>query len=455
MDDGLDYGMFDASDAAVTWWTKRVNPGARVLLVADDDTDGVTSAHVLRNAFEVQGYEVDVSIRALHTAHDVRQALDQRHDAFAIADAGSAMIPALEEVDAPVLVLDHHAVQPVPSTIVYELNPRRVGGSRTWAVSASIVSGVFATQWSPKNWAAAWPTLAGGVADRQHLGGLQGLLGYVWDEAVGRNLLSRSSGLTLVGQTVAQALSTSLDPLFPRLLGDEDAARRLCTTCGVDPEAHPTQVSGPSLGKLADALAAELASSGGPADRIYPIVGEQMGMRDATTAPTVLFLARMLEAATAERRHGDALAALAGDQKVARSLWRCAAQRQDVLVGEARRLITAVEETPTLRHAQTRDAANTGVYAHALLGFVYGDDRPLMVHAATGPIIRISVRGSPRLFLNGIDLAAAVSHAATSAGGNGGGHPGAAGAAIPAGGLDSFLEAFANFVKTQQRGSAR
>ena len=76
-------------------------------------------------------------------------------------------------------------------------------------------------------------------------------------------------------------------------------------------------------------------------------------------------------------------------------------------------------------------------------------DKPIVVLNVDGDKIKVSARGTVVLINKGLDLAVAVRQGATAAGGNGGGHKIASGAAIPVGCKQEFLEAVNDIVGRQ------
>jgi single-stranded-DNA-specific exonuclease len=435
----LDYGLFDEAPRAAAWLREQAPAPARVRVVGDDDSDGATSAHVLSTALRRAGYDVDVSLQPVHTDADLDRALAGAFDAWVIADAGSTFLPSIERRGRPVLVVDHHAVTGHRPQHAFELNPRRVGGNETWGVSASVVSLLFALALDARrNWDLAPAAIAGAMSDRQHLGGFHGLAEYAMDGAVRHGVLSRTEGFTLDGPTVLDALTTSLDPYLADFAIDASAARQFLEGLRIAPDADPLALGEDAARRLADELTRRLSRGPGVSERTYPLFGTRLHLPGGRP-PTVGALSRLIEAATAEGGHALALALLAGRMEAVEEAEILARRRQERIRAEIQRLRGAVHDRPALRWARTEDAANTGVYSHVLLSYVFGDDRPLLVFAPTPDGLKVSARGSPRLFLAGQDLALALARAASAVGGHGGGHPGAAGAALPADGLEPFL----------------
>lgn len=450
----LDYGLFERVGQAAQWLRSTRPAPAKIRVVGDDDSDGTTSAFVLARALRREEYDVEVHLQSIHTTQDVDAAIQGDHDLFVVADSGSAFVEYLDSFGVPILVLDHHRVHPYEPRNVFEVNPRHVGGDDVDFVSASVVSQLFADALDRANAATAFAALAGGIADRQHLSGFHGLIDHMIDEAVASGLVRRTEGLTLPGRTVTEAIVFSLDPYFNGLTGDEDATGAFLKDLGVDPQADPRELTESEAKRVGEALTGRLADQGVVLDRIYPAFGLQLPLHHPTGIPTVYALTRILETLTVLDEFELALDVLAGDAKAAETAWNKHLKRTREVLKEVDRMRGHVRDMDHVRVAETKDTSDTGIYAHILLTYVFGDDKPFLVSAASGPKKKFSGRGSPELYRAGVDLSIAMQEAAEALGGNGGGHPAASGAAVPKVKEDTFLESLDRIVGRLRRGTA-
>jgi RecJ-like exonuclease len=77
-------------------------------------------------------------------------------------------------------------------------------------------------------------------------------------------------------------------------------------------------------------------------------------------------------------------------------------------------------------------------------------DRPIVAFAAkSDEETKVSARGTARLVGRGLDLSVVMREASRSVGGDGGGHDVAAGATIPAGAEEAFVDAADDVVARQ------
>jgi len=82
-------------------------------------------------------------------------------------------------------------------------------------------------------------------------------------------------------------------------------------------------------------------------------------------------------------------------------------------------------------------------------------DLPIIAFAAADDGIKVSARTTRDLVARGLDLAAVMQEASKAVGGFGGGHHAAAGATIPAGTEQKFLEIANRIVREQLGPSSR
>jgi RecJ-like exonuclease len=435
---GLDYQIFERLEQAWAWWQEWVPSPARVRVVGDDDCDGVTSAFIVSKVLERAGYEVQIKVMPIHSDEDVDVAFKDPLDACVVLDSGSSQIERIDSFAVPTLILDHHRTHENRPQNTFEVNPRMVGGDKVEHVSTSVLAGLFAVAVGD-HWDLSFAGVAGGVSDRQHLGGFRGLLGYLADGAAMNGVLNRSPGLTLVGATVEEAIVESIDPYFEHYSGKPEAVKALLKRHDINPKDSPVVVTGEKGMRLAKELTTGLAQRGVVTERMYPLYDERFLLKHPSGAGTVFQLAQWMEAATAEKNHDAALKCLEGEPRAAAAIKQLQKKRVQRILTETERLRNDTRDLPNLRYAETRDGANTGVYAHILLTFIFGDDKPFLIVSKLGDLAKCSARGSPKLYGAGVDLSIGMSQAAQKVGGHGGGHPGASGATVPYAKRDEFL----------------
>jgi single-stranded-DNA-specific exonuclease len=451
---GMDYGIFERLEQAWAWWQEWVPQPARVRIVGDDDSDGMTSAYIVGEVLKRAGYEVDVLAKPLHSPEDVDVAFKEARDGYVVLDSGSAVIEHIDSFGIPTLILDHHRVHDNKPQNTFEVNPRMAAGDKVQHVSTSVLAGLFAVTVGD-HWDLSFAGVAGGISDRQHLGGFKGLIGYLADGGMKNGVLNTSAGFTLVGATIEEAILESLDPFFDHYSGKPEAVRTLLSRHGINGKDSPVTLTGDKGMRLAKDLTQSLNARGVVTERMYPLYDERYLLRQhASGASTVFQIAQWMEAATADGENELALRCLAGDPRAAAQIKQMQKKRVQAVLAETERLRNNTKELPNLRYCETRDGANTGVYAHTLLTFIFGDDKPFIVLSRLDDLAKCSSRGSPRLYGAGVDLSIGMGQAAQAVGGHGGGHPGASGATVPYAKREEFLTRLNEVLGRLRRGPA-
>ena len=106
-----------------------------------------------------------------------------------------------------------------------------------------------------------------------------------------------------------------------------------------------------------------------------------------------------------------------------------------------------------LRWFESPETTLAGTQAGLAMNFLLPPDLPVFVFSERPPEqSKVSGRGTNRLVTRGLNLALVCRTAAEAVGGEGGGHPVAAGASIPAGSRALFLEAADRALEAQLGG---
>lgn len=441
---------------------KRIKAASHVTVVSHIDADGLTSGAIAADMLQRAGipHEVRFEKQLDKTAIDKIAAEDPETVLF--TDFGSGQLPEIqpltEEGICTPIVVDHH--QPAAGTIEYHLNPLLEGidGARELSGAGAVYLLARALLGNQARDLAAL-AVVGAVGDRQLTDGeLVGANTAIAQEGVDAGVIETGADLAFYGKQtrpLPRLLAYSSDVPIPGITGDRDGAARFLH--GLD---LPLQSGGKwcrwvdldhdDKQTLASALVQHAISRGVPADRIDQLIGttytltqEPPGtvLRDATEYSTLLN-------ATARYERADVgLAVCLGDRDVAYE------QAQTLLTEHRRNLSEGVEWVETNgvtreQHCQWFHAGGeiretiVGIVAGMAVG-VDGIDRSLPIVAFANKdetTVKVSARATSTLTARGVDLSEAMHRAATEVGGEGGGHTVAAGASIPAGTEQEFID---------------
>jgi single-stranded-DNA-specific exonuclease len=310
--------------------------------------------------------------------------------------------------------------------------------------------------------------VVGAVGDMQAVGGeLVGANRGIVEEGVEAGVLAEGTDLAFYGKQsrpLPKLLEYASEVRIPGVSNDQRGAVSFLQGLDLDLKEGGewrrwVDLTDDERQQVASALVQHALSRGVSSDRVedlvattYTLTAEDPGteLRDASEFSTLLN-------ATARYERADVgLAVCLGDREDAleraRNLLRT--HRRNLSEG-----ISLVEDRGVERaeHVQYFDAGEeiretiVGIVAGMALGVDGVDgDRPIVAFARKNEEeTKVSGRGTGRLVGRGLDLSVVMREAARSVGGDGGGHDVAAGATIPAGREEAFVEAADDLVADQ------
>jgi single-stranded-DNA-specific exonuclease len=427
--------------------------GTRWFLACDNDADGLCAAAVTASALLRLGHRFTIRPSRDKTEPYYRGLFAESWDGLILLDKGSSHAPLLGELAArhgrTVLVVDHHNVAAAPEGVVV-LNPRLEGldgsrdasGSTTAQALAHALHGEAALAWAPT-------ALAGAVGDWQHMGGWRGWNLDLVRQARASGHLREERVPRLIGVTLAEALAHARPPV-PGLRGDPQASAAFVTGLGIDPDLEVEELDAEGRTRLASAVVLRHLAAGLPPPPPQELL---------TTTDIHVRLGRSLRqvfrVADACGRLGEGatgIAWLMGDAAAApAAVGAFARYRQAIAEGIHHLRSGELEVRRALQVARIGHPDFTGMVAGLAVTHVLSDlSRPLAVLAPRPDgALQVSTRGTHEQVEAGMDLGAACAHAARAVGSEGGGHPVAAGAVVPAAQEEAFLRSLDDALAAQ------
>jgi RecJ-like exonuclease len=452
---------------------RRLLSADSVLLASHIDADGITSAAIAMAALSRADVTHEVVFYKQLDEAAVAAVAATDHDTALFTDFGSGqldVVAAHEAADDFVpVVVDHHRIADAETE--YHLNPLLVGLDGAAELSGAGATYVLARALAEagadddaggpagRNRDLAALAVVGAVGDMQD--GPEGLCGAnagVVEEGVAAGVLAEETDLTLYGRQtrpLPKFLEYASEAQIPGITNDEAGAVAFLTDLDLDLRADGewrrwVDLDAGEKQTLVSALFRRAMASGVPAARIDELVGttyvlldedEGTELRDVSEFSTLLN-------ATARYERGDVgLAVCLGDREGALSRARELLRNHRRNLSEGLQWVKA-EGVTREDHLQWFDAGTR--IRETIVGIVAGmslgaenvrSDLPVVAFAEESPeAVKVSARGTSRLVRRGLDLSAVMGEAARSVGGDGGGHDVAAGATIPAGERDAFLD---------------
>ncbi|MFC7018134.1 MULTISPECIES: single-stranded-DNA-specific exonuclease RecJ [Haloarcula] len=479
--------LADRADAC----TQRLRSAERVLLASHIDADGLTSAAVATAALERAGIPVETVFKKQLDATEIASIAAREHDTVLFTDFGSGQLDVISEHvaagDFEALVADHH--QPAapdechPDVVTetdgyadfaWHLNPLLEGINGASELSGAGAAYVLARALEPEggdNRDLAALAVVGAVGDMQAVGGeLVGANAGIVAEGVEAGVLEEGTDLSLYGKQtrpLPKLLEYATEVPIPGISGDQAGATRFLNDLGLDLKRDGewrtwADLTDEERQTIASALVKRAVQRGVPADKIDTLVGttytltaEPTGteLRDASEFSTLLN-------ATARYERADVgLAVCLGerDGPLERARTLLANHRRNLSEGLDLVKRQGVTQAGAVQWFDAGDEIRetiVGIVAGMALGTDGVDaDRPILAFASTGEgETKVSSRATGPLVGRGVDLSVVMREASQSVGGDGGGHDIAAGATIPEGEEDAFVEAADDIVADQLDG---
>ena len=453
--------------ARATACAERLLDADRVLLASHIDADGLTSAGVASAALERASIPFETVFEKQLDAESIAGIAERDYDTVLFTDFGSGQLDVISDHedadDFTPVIADHH--QPADAETEYHLNPLLEGingaSEMSGAGAAYVLARALATETDDAgdNRDLAALAIVGAVGDMQAKDGeLHGANSAIVADGVEAGVLAETKDLAVYGKQtrpLPKLLEYASDVRIPGITNDERGAVSFLSDLDVACREEGNwkrwvDLTDDERQSVASALVQHAVKRGVPAFKIDRLVGttyilreEEVGteLRDASEFSTLLN-------ATARYERADVgLAVCLGDRGEALE------RARELLRNHRRNLsegIEWVEQRGVNReeHLQWFDAGDE--IRETIVGIIAGmsmgadgvsRDQPIVAFARKNDEeTKVSGRGTGGLVNEGLDLSVVMKEASQAAGGDGGGHDVAAGATIPAGTEETFIE---------------
>jgi len=461
----------DLSERAISC-ANRLRQADSVLLASHIDADGLTSAAIASSGLERAGITHNVVFKKQLDADEIASIAAREFDTVLFTDFGSGQLDIIAEHeragDFQPVIADHH--QPADEETEFHLNPLLEGINGASELSGAGASYLLARalEADTDNRDLAALAVVGAVGDMQAVGGeLVGANRDIVAEGIEVGALEEGTDLAFYGKQtrpLPKLLEYASEVRIPGISNDEAGAVSFLEGLDVELRADGewrrwVNLTDDEQQTVASALVQHALKRGVPANKVdqligttYTLVDEPEGteLRDASEFSTLLN-------ATARYERADVgLGVCLGDRTGALDLARKLLQnhRRNLSDGLQQVKSKGVERA---EHVQYFDAGDeiretiVGIVAGMALGVEGVDpDRPILAFAQKNDEeTKVSSRGTARLVRQGLDLSVVMREASQSVGGDGGGHDVAAGATVPAGEEEAFVDAADDIVGDQ------
>ena len=462
----------------------RIRAAGFIKVVTHIDTDGITGGAIASEALFRAGIEHEVAFAKKLDDAVLTDIKREGHPLVWFVDLGAGLLHLMHGLDA--VITDHHVPtdREVPKALrgdlmrfaqsqdrVLMLNPHVEGEGSDVASGAGCAYAV-ARALDAKNTDLAAIAIVGAVGDvqDQEFRRLQGYNRTIHADGIAAGVLLAEVDLRLFGREtrpVHKMLQYATDPWIPRLSGNEEACIAFLLELGLDLRNETQWRSWADLDRgekqrVVSALVTHMLERGCGAKEVDRLVGETYTLvREAAGSPTrdakefgtlINACGRYEEAEVGYRVcRGDR------DEYLAKALKLLRGHREYLVESMDAVLEAGIHEMDAIQYfhagSRIRDTV-VGIAASMVLNQNgAAKDLPMIAFANADDGIKVSGRATRDLVARGLDLAAIMQAASQAVGGQGGGHHAAAGATIPPGSEQAFLEIANRMVKEQLRPS--
>jgi len=407
-----------------------------VRVVSHHDADGITACGIICLALQRQRIPFQATIVSNLDA-SVAAVLDPAVPVI-FCDMGSGQPDIVNRFDA--VVLDHHI--PSGTAAGVHVNPHLAGIDGGTEMSASGVAYAVARAMGD-NVDLAGLAVSGAIGDKQRMVGPNRA---VLDEGVANGVIGVRKGLKLGMGPVAKVLQYSTDPYFD-FSGKREATEQFVRELGLTGDIEA--LSHDDLKRLGSALSLLLLKRS-PPETIDSLFGD-VYLLNRELIRDVYDFTNTVNSCGKMGLPGLGLSVCLRYAPAMADAQEKRFEYSGQILEALHKAISEVRELSDLRYLDICCSDVTGAIASTIIRYVM-PDKPIVVLNVEGDRIKVSARGTTALIRRGLDLAAAVREGARAAGGSGGGHKIASGAAIPAGREQEFLEAVNAIVRRQLNG---
>ena len=443
---------------------KGIIKGKNVKVLAQFDADGITSAAILTKALMREDAVFEVKILKQLTSQIIADLKVTDKDVLILADFGSGQLELLKDVldKTQVIVLDHHETSEFSHMNLFHVNPLLSGEDE---MSASIVCYLFAKYLNLKNVDLVDIAIIGAAADEaDEKWEFKGLIKKVLEEGELIGKISVVRGLRLYGRNtrpIYKSLAFTFDPFIPGISGSESQAVQFLSDLSI-PVKDGTEwrklkdLTIDEQQRLASAIIVErLKSEEDAADifgDIHTLFGRPEELQDVREFGT------LINACGRTGNHDIAVRILLGDYSVMDRCWDVMEKYRGMIadgLNWVRNNEAKIVKLPggnfILARSSIPEVVIGTVCSIVINSGMVDTSKPLfgMAHTEDG---RMKVSGRVSKALKEINLKDIISTIVESIGGEGGGHPSAAGAYIPIDRESDFVRLVGGSVEKDNNG---
>jgi RecJ-like exonuclease len=419
----------------------------RVRILSHYDADGISSAATLSKALLRKGIGFHVSLIKGLDEEFIGELNEEKNKVIVICDIGSGKLAEIERLNAKVVILDHHQTDEDSSKIM-QINPHFFGMNGAYVLCSSMLCFLLSLALDERNWDLVPLALAGGIGDKQHLGGFKEANAKILESAVEKGEVEVRRGILLEGKAI-DAISNSIDPYLGM---EEKDVEKLLAETNIDPSTMIEDLGASETRALATHLTVRLVEMGARSESLENLVGEVFWIEKLERSANSL--SSDVDACGRMKRDDIGVRLCFGDEEALKEIRELKKEYEDNVMAAVLKLRDGNGFRKTnLQFFYCDIPRIAGAVAGIGMQYFLDQEKATFGLSVLQNKTKVSCRGTKYLVGRGLDLATACRDAASAVNGNGGGHAIASGATIPKGQEDKFLGIVDEIIGAQFSGS--
>lgn len=427
----------------------EADTSTRFRMISHYDADGITAATIICKALHREGYDFHATLMRNPFTKGIERVKQENNSFIIFTDLGSGQLPMIEELDATIIIIDHHQLkQENTKENILQINANQCGINGNYEACGATLAYAVAKALNKKNTDLAAFALAGATGDKQYIGGFRGFNQTIIEDALQHKAVTKDIGLKLSEKTLAESLYYSVEPFYKDISGNKEGIVETLKKLHIDPESIYQEINSDEKKQLHSFLMTHLINQGCEYNILDTVIRERY-YSEFTYGEMEQF-ADLLDSCGKGGNRDIGLSLCLGDKKSYQLAKQYEKKYKDEVLEELLLIQkNGVEEHTSFRSFVTQHTSLGGVVGGIATNFILDKEKPLISIARKNDELHISCRGNQYLVEQGLDLGLAMSSVAESLKGHGGGHKIAAGATINRDSEDTFIKEVDRIISKQ------
>jgi len=442
MDDNVPSKLFSRLSSAAD----VVRAHDNVHIYSHHDADGISAAVILAKTMIRAGKGFKLTLFNSLNNDTMDEVRNCNAKCILIADMGASYLKELDEIDADIIVLDHHKGDAEVKRLHY-INPHSFGIDGMSGGCGASMAMLFSVAMNNENWDLVQMAFVGVVGDKQHIKNLSGLNVYLFEEGNKRGYITKTDGSLIPSGQLMSSLFLTTEPYIRGVSGNVNGVSALLNDAGVETSKSFSDLSDAEKRKLSSLIAAKLLSQGVTTETMEEMVSHRYILRNWNMDAEAF--AYLFNSCGRSGAGGAGIGAGLGDRKsMSEAIVINEASRKEIL-SAVKDLDQKLEQMDSIQFFENTESGFTGILCEIAMRFIGDKNKPVIGYNVTDGKTKVSSRCTHHILSLGVDLSVAMRTAAEKVGGSGGGHRIASGAWFPPGNEKEFLKILNDIIGKQ------